>query len=100
MAECSQPAVIASAISRTRGAVTAHAADDVLREADPDLLVVLELRMVLEILDRGRPGLGVAVGVERQPVMLAGRPVALGSSRPELDEREVDVEEDRFGSAV
>ena len=42
--------------------LTAHAADDVLREADPDLLVVLELGMVLQVLDRRRPRRLVAVG--------------------------------------
>ena len=80
--------------------LAAHPADDVLREADPDLLVVLELGMVLEVLDRGRPCRLVAVGVERQPVARTGGAVALGpEQRPRLGQREVDVEENGFDGA-
>ena len=78
-------------------AVTAHAAHDVRREPHPDLLVVLELRVVLEVFDRRRAGLRVELGVERQAVARAGLAVALGpEERAGLGEREVDVEEDRL----
>ena len=88
--------MIASATSRTRRPLTAHAAHDVLREADPDLLVVLELGMVLEVLDRRRPRRLVAVGDEGQPVARPGGAVALRpEQRARLGQREVDVEEDR-----
>src|SRR5438105_15651381 len=75
--------------------IAAHAADDPLRERDPDLLVVVELRMTLERRDRGLARLLVARGVEYEPMPLAEPPIALGTelrSRPR--EREVDVEED------
>jgi hypothetical protein len=53
--------------------------------------------MVLEILDRGRAGLRIEPGVERQPVPGACLAVALGTEqRAGLGEREVDVEENRF----
>ena len=75
--------------------VAAHPADDLLGERDPDLVVVLELRMALERRVRGEPGRLVPLRVERQAVPLAEPPVPL---RPELGtgqrEREVDVEED------
>jgi hypothetical protein len=77
-------------------APAAHPPDDVLREADPDLLVVLELGVVAEVLDRRGSRLGVEGGIERQPVPLPGRPVALGAQQGAgLREGEVDVEEDR-----
>src|SRR5688500_12838205 len=77
--------------------LAAHAAHDVLREANPDLLVVLELGMVAQVLDGGDARLGIARGIEGQPVALARSPVAVGpEQRPRLDEREVDVEENRF----
>ena len=53
------------------GPLAAHAPDDVLREAHPDLLVVVELGMPLEIVDRGGPRVRVQVGVEPQAVRLA-----------------------------
>ena len=48
--------------------IAAHALDDVLREADPELLVVDELRMALQVLERREPRVLVARAVERQPV--------------------------------
>src|SRR5919197_1580417 len=41
-------------------ALAAHPADDVLGETDPHLLVVVELRMMLEVEEGGGPRLGVA----------------------------------------
>ena len=71
-----------------------HAADDVLREADPDVLVVNELRVPLEAVERRMAGGLVERRVEREPVAGPYAPVAL---RPELgarpEQREVDVEE-------
>ena len=76
--------------------VAAHPADDPLGEREPELLVVAQLGMPLERLDRGRARLGVARRVELEPVALAEPPVALGAEvRPRLGEREVDVEENR-----
>ena len=64
-------------------------------KSDPDLLVVVELRMPLEGLDGGGSGLGVAARVELEPEALAEELVALRPEvGPRLDEREVDVEED------
>src|SRR6266550_720011 len=79
-----------------RVGVAAHAADDALGEAEPDLVVVLELGMAAE-LDESRVAGGlVASGLEGEPMALAGADVPL---RPELRsrprQREVDVEEDR-----
>jgi hypothetical protein len=75
--------------------VAAHPADDPLGEEHPDLLVVVELRMPLDHLDRVSARVRVARGVEVEPEPPAERLVAL---RPEvgarLGEREVDVEED------
>ena len=89
--------MIARATSSARGPLAAHAAHDVGREPHPDLLVVLELRVVLEILDRRRSGLLVELGVERQAVARAGLAVALGPEEwAGLGESEVDVEENRL----
>ena len=78
-----------------RVGVSAHAADDALGEAKPDLVVVLELGMAAKIDEGGVASRFVAAGLEHEPVALAGADVALG---PELRawprEREVDVEED------
>ncbi len=75
--------------------VASHPPDDLLGERDPDLVVVLELRMALERRVRGEPGRLVPLRVERQAVPLAEPPVSL---RAELGtgqrEGEVDVEED------
>src|SRR5205085_9585272 len=77
-------------------AVAAHAADDPLRERDPDLLVVLELRVPLERLDGRRPRLLVAGRVEAEAELRAAAAIALGPElRARLGQREVDVEEDR-----
>src|SRR5262249_42789582 len=76
--------------------VAAHAADDPLREAKPDLVVVLQLGMAAEIDEGGVSGRLVASRLQMEPVALAGADVP---RRPELGpgprEREVDVEEDR-----
>ncbi len=45
--------------------VAAHAAHDLLRERDPDLVVVHELALALEDGDRPRPRGGVQLGIER-----------------------------------
>ena len=75
--------------------VAAHPEDDSLRERDPDLVVVLELGVALEIVDRGAARIFVARGVEDDSEALAETPVSLGAEiRPGLGEREVDVEED------
>ena len=84
-----------------RVGVAAHAADDALGEAEPDLVVVLELGMAAEIDERGVASGLVASGLEGEPVALAGADVPL---RPELRsrprQREVDVEEDRRGASL
>src|SRR5918999_4514169 len=51
--------------------LTAHAADDVLGEPDPDLLVVLELWMSLDVLDRRGPRSVVPRGIELKAETLA-----------------------------
>ena len=80
-----------------RLALAAHPADDVLGEAQPDLLVVLELGVLLEVEHRGGTRLGVALGVEVEAEPL---PRFVVPARPEqgpwLCQGEVDVEEDRF----
>src|SRR5439155_22412457 len=74
--------------------VAAHAADDLLREEGPDLLVVVELRMALERLDGVRPRLRVSGRVELEPEPPAESPVALRAEiGARLGNREVDVEE-------
>ena len=76
-------------------ALPSHAPHDVLGEAHPDLLVMVELRMVLEIQDGSFSRLAVLGGIERQPVALPCQPVALGAELGAgLREGEVDVEED------
>ena len=87
---------MSTAQARAPVGVAAHAADDVLGERDPDLLVVDELGVRAQILERGEPGGLVASRVEVEPVGGADPPVRL---RPELRpgprEREIDVEEHR-----
>ena len=77
--------------------VAAHAADDVLREADPEVLVVRELGMVLQVIEGGQSGRVVPLR-DRAPGRAARRsariPPAPARARPE--EREVDVEQDSF----
>src|SRR5207244_1102421 len=76
-------------------ALAAHAADDPLRERDPDLLVVLEVRVTLEVDERRDASLLVPGWVELQAELLASAAVALRAELgPRLREREVDVEED------
>jgi hypothetical protein len=75
-------------------AIASHPEDDLLRERDPDLLVVNELVVVLEGLDRPGARCRVEVGVEPQTVALADAAVPLGPQlRPRPKEREVDIEE-------
>src|SRR5687767_6611987 len=74
--------------------VAAHPAHDLLREDDPQLVVVLVVRMALQPVERGEAGVLVALRVEREPMPLADLAVPLGAelgARPR--EREVDVEE-------
>ena len=67
---------------------------DLLGEGDPDLLVVDELGVVLDLVDRREPRLLVASRVEREPVPLAEPPVPVGPQLgPGPKEREVDVEQ-------
>ncbi len=74
--------------------VAAHAADDLLRERDPHLVVVHELALAAQPLDRRDPRVRVAVGVERQPMPLAEAAVPLRAElRPRPEEREIDVEQ-------
>ena len=49
LAECSHARVISTAQSYARLRVAAHAADDPFGERDPDLVVVVELGMTLEV---------------------------------------------------
>ena len=73
----------------------AHPLDDVEREPHPDLLVVLELGVVLEVGDSGEPRRLVQGGIEREAVAQPGARIAV---RPELgpgtEQGEVDIEED------
>lgn len=74
---------------------SAHALDDPLREADPNLLVVVELGMPLEVDERRAPRVVVAPRVERQPMARAQARIALRSEiRSRFREGEVDVEHD------
>ena len=76
--------------------ISAHSANDLLGERDPDLFVVHEPPFALQRLDRGRASLPVPVGLEREPVPLPHPPVPLGPElRPRPKEREVDIEETR-----
>ena len=74
--------------------VSTHATDDLLRERDPDLVVVHEAPFGLQLLDGSGACFLVTRRVEREPVTLADAPIPL---RPELrpwpKEREIDVEE-------
>src|SRR5882757_370473 len=60
------------------GARAAHADDDALRERDPDLLVVVELRMALQLEESRSARRFVAGHLEREAVALAAAHVALG----------------------
>ena len=88
---------LAHHVRRTRpcpGRVTAHPQDDLLGEGDPDLLVVHELVVALQRLDRSRTRLVVAIRVEHEAVALADSAVSLGPElRPGSKQREVDIEE-------
>src|SRR5205085_1272804 len=77
-----------------RVAVAAHAFDDALGEEDPDLLVVLELRVALERRKGRPPRVLVACRIERQPVPGAEPRIALGPEvGPRPRDREVDIED-------
>ena len=91
------PRVISRAISRTFGPVAAHAADDVLREAHPDLLVVVELRDASGCRGRPRRGPRDSAPESSSSPWRARRLLVPGPAeeRPRLGEGEVDVEEDR-----
>ncbi len=75
--------------------VAAHAADDVLGERDPDLLVVHELGVHPQVGEGRDPRRLVASGIEAEAVRVPHALIRIG---PELGpgprEREVDVEED------
>src|ERR671914_128076 len=71
-----------------------HANDDLLRERDPDFLVVDELRMALDALERCGARISVAGGFELEAEPLAETAVTLGTEfRPRPRQREVDIEE-------
>ena len=81
--------------------VAAHPEHDLLGERDPDLLVVHELVVALERLDRSDARVRVAVRVEREPVPLPDAPVPLRPQlRPGPKQREVDVEQDGLQHAT
>ena len=74
-----------------------HATNDALGERDPDLLVVCELGVVLEVLERAEPGVVVGRRVERETVPRPHPPIAVRAElRARPREREVDVEEHRL----
>ena len=76
-------------------AAAAHAHDDALGEEHPQLLVVVELGVPFERIERGPPGLVVQRGVEREPISAPDPDVAVGPEvRPGHGDREVDVEDD------
>jgi len=78
-----------------RGLLPAHAEHDALGEREPDLVVVVELRVPLEMLERRVTRVSEAGCIERQPVPHSGAHVALRAElRARLCEREIDVEED------
>jgi hypothetical protein len=78
------------------GPLATEAADDVLRERDPQLVVVGELRMVAEAGDGRGARNGVTVRVEGQAVPGAHPDVAFRSQRGAGPrDREVDVEQHR-----
>src|SRR3954454_23232161 len=80
-----------------RVAGAAHPLDDPLREQDPDLLVVVELRVALQRRDRIASRLLVAFGDEVEAETRAEPAVALGAEiGSRLRESEVDVEDDRL----
>ena len=73
-----------------------HAANDVLRERDPDLLVVDELRMRTEILETRQGGLPrSAPGRARGRVRRQQACTPRAQFRPRPRQREVDVEDHR-----
>ena len=92
------PLPLAHHVGRARpraAGIAAHPEDDLLGERDPDLLVVHELVVALQRLDRAGASVRVPIGVEREPVPLPDAPVPLGPElRPGPKEREVDVEQD------
>ncbi len=75
--------------------IASHSEDDLLRERDPDLLVVHELVVALQLLDgRGARGT-VEIGLESETVPLPHAPVALRAELgPGPKEGEIDVEQD------
>src|SRR2546421_525204 len=73
--------------------VAAHPLHDLGHERDPDLVVVYELGVPLDVLDRTRARLVVERGVEAHPEALPHSHVALGTELgPRSHQREVDVE--------
>src|SRR5581483_556762 len=84
------------------GPAAAHPLDDPDGELDPDLLVVVELGVPLQVGHGRRPRLLVAGRVEVEPEARAEPPIAVRAEvRARLGDREVDVEEDgpKHGSA-
>ena len=91
-----RPAALHLDSGRIGVADTAHPLDDPLGEQHPDLVVVVELGVTLELLERAAARLLVARDVERQAVAEPELPVAGGAEvRPGPREGEVNVEDDR-----
>ena len=79
-----------------RVGVAAHAANDPLREGEPELLVVTKLRMALRVATAAARASSYCAGSRLEPVPLAELAVSLRPEvRPRLRQREIDVEEHR-----
>jgi hypothetical protein len=77
------PLPLAHHVGRARSStagVAAHAEHDLLGERDPDLFVVDELAVPLQLLDRCGARFAVAIGVEDEPVP-PDSPIPLGRAR-------------------
>src|SRR3990170_356493 len=88
--------------ARSRAAgIGTHAEHDLLRERDPDLLVMNEFVISLQRLDRSSARSDVQAGFELEAVPL---PYAAVTLRPQLrpgpKQREIDVEQNGFEHAT
>ncbi len=91
------PLPAAHHFDRTCTAITglaAHPDHDLLGEEDPDLLVVDELRMLLNLFDRRQTSPFVTRRVELEAVLLTELLVTLRPElRPRMEQREVDIKD-------